>query len=129
MAGGGVITPAGRHNAAAYADDKALITNEPSNMDYLLNKVLVPFCEFTSAAINIEKTEISGIDYATGASLPTDTIRYNGHPIPHLPANKPFKYLGVGLSLDLNFDGAVMSVLDRTKDAVEWLRMGAAFTH
>jgi endonuclease/exonuclease/phosphatase family metal-dependent hydrolase len=128
LSGRGVITPAGKHNSAAFADDKALITNNPSDMDFLLNKVLAPFCKFTSMQVNIAKTEISAIDYQTGRGLPTDMIRYQGELLTHLPPNKPFKYLGIGLRLDLKFDEAIKDVLDRTSEAVDWLQRGSIFS-
>jgi hypothetical protein len=64
------------------------------------------FCRWSGLPVSIPKSEISGIDHSTGARLATDGIRYHGQHFTALPPDKPFKFLGVRITMtgDASFE-------------------------
>jgi len=126
--GGGVVTSVGtRKNAGAFADDLIIITQSPSAMHGILNEQIAPFCRFTNLKVNMEKTQISAIDYKTGESLDTSTVRFNGAILINIEPSTPYTYLGVRLRLDLDSRDEREYILNKTRTATDCLR-GTCYT-
>ena len=57
-----------REFVLGYADDPCLVANTTAEMQVLLRQVEL-FCARTGLELNVAKTVVQGIDYATGADL------------------------------------------------------------
>ena len=84
--------------------------------------------------VALEKTQVSAFDFATNTTLTTDSLRFIGkdgipRPLPPLSPHLPYKYLGIRLTLSLNWKYEKASVRDRVKAAIEFLRDTAFCSH
>ena len=109
-----------REFVLGYADDLCLVANTTAEMQVLLHQVEL-FCARTGLELNVAKTVVQGIDYATGADL-RPHLTYEGCRIPCLPARKGFKYLGCYGDLTLNFREERARILRRTAEAANLIR-------
>eukprot|EP00961_Rhodomonas_salina_P091660 1233877-Rhodomonas_salina.1 len=77
------------------------MTSDPQQLQRLLD-IVSEFAEWSGMELAHDKTEITAC-VSTGAQLGTRSIKYRGHPLPSLHPNSPFKYLGVRLTLTLDW--------------------------
>ena len=70
----------------------------------------------------MKKSEIAGIDFATGEQIATDNIKLNGQTFQVLDATHAHKVLGVRISLTGDFTEEKRHVLETMKARVQALR-------
>jgi hypothetical protein len=87
--------------ARGFVDDLVLITRSCGDMSLL--EAVAGFCAWSGMRIKREKSVITGFDYKERASLPTESILYEGEPLTGLSADEAFAYLGVRASLASRF--------------------------
>ena len=99
QSGVGVRTIRGlRAPGRGFADDLTLLCSTEQGMETLV-QVVAQFCRWSGMRVKLSKSVITGYDFGRRADLPTDHIRYGGESLPHLPAHRAFKYLGVRTAL------------------------------
>ena len=109
------IHPQHEHGAAvAFADDSRLLAGDKDSMQVQLHKVAL-YGAWCGMQPNASKCKVSAILHSTGprngqsatdATLITETLHglhINGTMVPVLQPTEPFKYLGVLITLDLNW--------------------------
>ena len=89
-------------------------------MQALLDQVHL-FCERTGLELNVDKTMVQGIDYASGADL-RPRLHYAGRIVPCRSARQGFKYLGCIGNLTLDFREEHARIFKRTAEAANLLR-------
>jgi hypothetical protein len=109
-------------NAAAFADDTAMLTLSAPDMNVMLNDILAPLCKWTNMSVNLSKTVITAMEYATEKYLSTETIQYQGKKLVKLDAKRHYKYLRVYIFLSLDDGCKRQYVLVKTKAAVAALK-------
>ena len=87
-----------RTPARGFADDLTILTGSETDMSHLL-RVVNKFCAWSGMRVKREKSVISGFDYNTGRSIPTEGIMFDGASLSSLAATDSFPYLGVRASL------------------------------
>jgi len=90
---------------SAFADDTVLHTGGTDAVPAMriLVSSIVPFLRWKGLLINLKKSRISAINYASGQALPTDSITLEGKPFPVLQPTEPHKHLGVRMTLTGDF--------------------------
>ena len=90
--------------ASAYLDDMAVITVGPNTVAdmQVLVACIVLWEPWSGVTVNLDKTRITAIDFASGRVLATDSILYKGSPFMVILPSEPFKYLGVRTTLTLD---------------------------
>ena len=101
----------------AYADDLTVLTTSSRRLKHQFQKICM-YCKWGGLSINPKKCAATGILHhqaSTGLAptLPDQTallrsqlehtMTINGHEVPFFPPNQPYKYLGVWLSMNLDF--------------------------
>ena len=69
-------------------------------------------------SVNLGKSSVAAIDYATNRIVDTGPIRYRSLQLPVQPPDQPFRYLGMLLTVTLNYDFEKERVLQATKERV-----------
>jgi hypothetical protein len=54
-------------------------------------------------SLNMSKSFISAINFATGQAIPTVSITFDGKPFSVLPPDQPHKHLGIRMTLTKDF--------------------------
>ncbi len=99
--------------ALAYADDIAILTSTPADLAIQIKKLEL-FCKWAGLHVNVKKCEVSGALHNDVKNRLARTAYckdrllarigsqayYGGQPIPILDPKKPFRYLGVHVSMD-----------------------------
>ena len=119
-------------SAPAYADDTAITTNTLPNLRDQLHKV-TEFSNWGGLVVNAGKSAVTGIlhqDYARGiVNNPADVARLRnqlegkitlqGKPVPFLSPNDPYKYLGILLTMTLEWahqvSACAKTIMNRSK--------------
>jgi len=112
-----------RNIGNAFADDLALTTSTREDMCKQIQKLEV-FCKTTGIRMNVAKCNVTARVHTGGEALLTGqplkdhlkTIKAEGVTIPPLDPDQPYKYLGVHLTLTLNWKcqyQACMSLLTK----------------
>eukprot|EP00961_Rhodomonas_salina_P028581 385555-Rhodomonas_salina.1 len=102
----------------AFCDDLAIPTDDPSHMQTLLN-IVSDFSTWSGMEVAHDKTEITAYDFKRKTPLETATIHYRGKPFPFLHPDQPFKYLGINLTLTLDWRFEKQAVKDKVKKAID----------
>jgi endonuclease/exonuclease/phosphatase family metal-dependent hydrolase/ribonuclease HI len=105
-------------SSPAYADDLVCITNTPQDM-YLQAQKVSAYCDWAKMSANASKCAVTGIRYAMEGKQQSNPISDNavntvrrslehltiqGQRVPfHHPDKQPYDYLGVPLTLTLNY--------------------------
>eukprot|EP00961_Rhodomonas_salina_P275261 3718509-Rhodomonas_salina.1 len=101
----------------AFCDDLCLLSDNPHDMQTLLN-IVSDFAEWSRMEVAPEKTEISAYDFGARAPIPTAAIKYRGKPLTPLHPASPFKYLGIRLTLTLDWKFEKQAVRDKIAKAM-----------
>jgi ribonuclease HI len=107
-----------------FVDDTALLTNDLRDLKVQTKKLEV-WANWAGLKVNHSKCAVSGINHEPSMRSKknqmqavknemTGTIKVNGTPLPFLPQDMPYKYLGWHLTLDCNW----RHQLAATKEAV-----------
>jgi len=119
-------------SAPAYADDLAITTNTLPNLKVQVDK-LEQYNNWSGLKANAGKCYLTGIlygDYLTGLTPSNNspantkhlrrqlegTIKLGGEAIPFLPPDEPYRYLGVWLTMTLDFKHQLAASLKVAKD-------------
>ena len=127
---------------AAYADDLSILTNSISNLKIQAEK-LSKYANWAYLEVNTGKTTVSGLLYHNLVSNPygkNDAISQiraqlegkiivQGHPINYLDPREPFRYLGILITLTLDWKFQHQAMLKKAKDKIERLIAYRASSH
>ena len=114
--GAGYIHSNGDHIAAtAFVDDTCLLTDDPRKCQRLLNEV-ARFATWSNMEVAIEKTQVCAYDFQRDEEIVTHSLRYLTKPVPILSSSEPYKYLGVRITIKLDWRFEKASVLERIRD-------------
>eukprot|EP00961_Rhodomonas_salina_P239824 3239842-Rhodomonas_salina.1 len=105
----------------------SFVSDNPQDMQTLLN-IVSYFAEWSRMEVAPEKAEISAYDFAARASIPTAAIKYRGKSLTPLHPASPFKYLGILLTLTLDWKFKKQAVRDKIAKAMAVLH-GSAYTY
>jgi hypothetical protein len=123
-----VRNPRLTQSALAYADDMAMLTGCYKRLIHQFRK-LQAYCKWGGLTLNAKKCAVSGILHNsayTGLARSlaeqtnllkhrlTDKLGEDGHFVPFLPPDKPYKYLGVYITLTLDFKHQLQYLMDIT---------------
>ena len=126
----------GDHIAAtAFVDDTVLLSDKPNHCQRLIDEV-ERFAKWSNMEVAIKKTQICAFDFSLKQEIITDSMRYTGKvsedlyqpmhfndsSLPRLSPPLPYKYLGVRITLTLDWKFEKASVLERITEAAEFLR-------
>ena len=105
--GRGCLAPGmdGPSGSSGFADDTALHTSGSDAipaMRALVNKI-GPLFKWLGMSLNMSKSYISAINFATGRAIPTDSITFDGKPFSVLPPDQAHKHLGIRMTLTGDF--------------------------
>ena len=109
-----------RSNARLFADDTALVTQSVHGASIQMSHV-DQFCAYTNAEVRPDKCEVAGMD-ENGKAIDVSCIRYRGTPLPVWRHGTATKYLGVYMSMDLNWSTEKKYVRTKMLKAVEQLK-------
>ena len=116
------LAPSG---SSGYADDASIHTDGPAvtaSLQYVLHPV-GNYLEWLGTKVHMKKSEITGMDFATGEQIATDNIKLNGQTFQVLDATRAHKVLGVRISLTGDFTAEKRYVLENMKERVQALRI------
>eukprot|EP00961_Rhodomonas_salina_P044854 602248-Rhodomonas_salina.1 len=82
----------------AFVDDTFCTAQSAGAMQTLVDRVAA-FSTWTGIHVHVQKSEITAYDFGARVPLETDGIRYLGASFAKLAPDKPFKFLGVRLTL------------------------------
>lgn len=108
-----------------FADDIAIVTNELRHLNTQFRKVLA-FCAWSGLSLNASKSALTGVHHKQLVLRQTEhpfnspllqaqlqnLLYYRNEPIPFLDPRKPYKYLGMEVTLDLNWSYQFKSLQD-----------------
>jgi ribonuclease HI len=105
--GRGCLAPGmdGPSGSSGFADDTALHTGGSDAipaMRALVNSI-GPLLKWLGMSLNMSKSYISAINFATGQAIPTVSITFDGKPFSVLPPDQPHKHLGIRMTLTGDF--------------------------
>ena len=97
----------------AYADDLVVLCTSAKRLQHQFQKIRL-YCVWGGLSINPKKCAVTGIMHSQGQLNLTkqtillqsqlgNTMFHAGTPIPFYPPDKPYKYLGVWISMTLDF--------------------------
>jgi hypothetical protein len=72
--------------------------------------------------VNVNKSVVTGIDYATGQGCDVTMIEYGGEKLDTLGIHEAYKYLGIHIRMDLQWTQEKRYVLDKVRNAADKLR-------
>ena len=118
-----------RTPARGFADDLTILAGSEADMSHLL-QVVNKFCAWSGMRVKREKSVISGFDYNTGRSIPTDSIMFDGASLSSLAATDSFPYLGIRASLIGRhnrrpapcLDDEIKHVFSTTRDSIRLIK-------
>ena len=116
------LAPSG---SSGYADDASIHTDGPAvtaSLQYVLHPI-GNYLEWLGTKVHMKKSEITGMDFATGEQIATDNIKLNGQTFQVLDATRAHKVLGVRISLTGDFTAEKRYVLENMKERVQALRI------
>ena len=95
----------GPTGSSGFADDTGLHTGGSDAIPAMRSIVcfIGPFLTWLALFVNMKKSLISAIDFATGKAMPTDSIKFAGQPFSVLPPDHAHKHLGVRMTLTGDF--------------------------
>ena len=119
--------------AAAYADDLAAATGSLTDMQVQAAKI-ARYAAWARLKVNVAKCAVTGILHGEQHGLPpgarcgkrmlqslqsrlTGSVRIGGHPVPFLPPDEPYTYLGFELTMTLNWRHLYDRVVRQTQQA------------
>lgn len=105
-----------------FADDIALLQGTAGDTIATLNGPVRRFCDWSGMEVNTDKSIVTAIDYSTGKDLPTNMIHYGEKRLQSVKANEATKYLGVHVSLTLQWVTEKAYVMRKTLEAVRHLQ-------
>jgi len=107
--------------SSGYADDAQYRTDGPDAipaMQVIVDKGAV-FLDWIGMSVNMNKSGISAIDYATGKTVDTSSITLKGQTFPVIHPKQPTKTLGIRMSLTGDLSAEKQHVMDETARRVE----------
>ena len=132
-----------QHNlcAPAYADDLLISTNSTTDMTTQIQK-LNAYCDWGTLDLNITKCKLTGILYgdhkigtATSATDPIrlhhqlkETFQIKGQHIPYLAPDQPYTYLGVELTMTLDWSHQFTAICKKATERCEAIIRSMAST-
>lgn len=102
-------------NNLRFADDTAIISDDPAGLQHMLNKLTVEG-ESLGLKINVEKTKVMTVSKRI---IPPPPIAIKGHQIEHVTK---FKYLGTWITQDLNPDTEIRARIEQARSVFNRLR-------
>ena len=82
---------------SCYADDASFHTDGPAVIESI-QCIIHPagnYLNWLETRVHMAKSEIAGVDFATGATIATDSIQLNGTPFQAIESDQMHKLLGV----------------------------------
>ena len=116
------LTPNG---SSGFADDTTFHTdgvNAVSSMQAIVSPAGA-YLTWTGQTVNILKSKISAIDFATGQMVATDHIKLNGAAFPVQPPHKALKQLGVRITMTNDFSEEKEYVIAEMKQRLSALSL------
>ena len=91
--------------SSGFADDTTLHSDGPDAVPAMqvIVQAATPFLDWLGLLLNMRKSFIAAIDYATGRAVATDSITFNGNPFTALSPDTAHKALGVLMTLTGNY--------------------------
>ena len=80
--------------------------------------LIVQWEPWLGITVNLLKSSCAAFDFAAKRPVDTSSIRYKDKPLPVLPPGQPFRYLGMLLTLTLDYSFEKARVMKETKDRV-----------
>ena len=108
-------------NSKGFADDTTLVTHNVMSTNILLN-VVQSFCAYTGMQVRHEKCEVTGFDFGTNKPMDVSGVRFEGKSLPSLAHKDSARYLGIHVSLSLNWATEKRYVMAKMYHAIEQLR-------
>jgi hypothetical protein len=117
----------------AYADDLQILTSSASDLAIQADK-LTRYSDWAQMVVNTGKTFASGILHAEAARFGghkqvagmlarrLGALRVQGRPVQTLPSDAPFLYLGVTMTLTMNWKHHFENVIRKAKDQAQSVR-------
>jgi hypothetical protein len=115
-------------SSGAFADDLLIPTNSPSLLHHQAKKVTL-FCNWAGLTVNAKKCAVTAalfhIWYAEGThnykhihndnrpQAKVASLQIQNQPIPFLPHTQPYTYLGIPLTLTLDWTPALQSLIQK----------------
>ena len=81
------------------------------------------YLAWTGQEVNMLKSKVSGIDFATRQMMATDSIKLNGTAFPVQPLHKAIKQLGVCIAMTSDFSKEKENVIEEMKKRLSALRL------
>lgn len=116
------LTPSG---SSGFADDTTFHTdgvNAVSSMQAIVSPAGA-YLAWTGQAVNMLKSKISAIDFATGQMVATDNVKLNGAAFPVQPPHKALKQLGVRIAMTNDFSEEKAYVIEEMRKRLSALRL------
>ena len=110
--------------AAVFADDLNVLTTEKRDLEVQANKISA-YATWARMIVNMAKSRVTGARYrslpntpfhAPSLALRLAGVRINGRAVEFSPPTEPFRFLGVTLTMDLNWAPHTADVLKKLKD-------------
>jgi ribonuclease HI len=123
-------------SSAAYADDLAVMTNNARDLHTQCDKISL-YSQWAGLHVNHTKCAATGILHHRawadrGLNGPTcertlkaaldAKVKISGQPVPYLPPTEPYKYLGVHVTLTLNWSAQMAHVCKAVRDKGDLLQ-------
>ena len=109
--------------AAAFVDDLTIVTmgvNALQDASALIRLVEV-YEEWSGITVNLAKSLVAAIDYSSNRAIDTASLVYRSCPLPVQPVDRPFRLLGVLLTMTLDHSFEKSRVLRETESRVAML--------
>eukprot|EP00775_Hariotina_reticulata_P004031 gene4031-biopygen5750 len=120
-----------------YADDLNALTGGPTGLDDLKHQAakISAYTTWGSLIVNNTKTTVTGALHGTQPQQPYDeqllstrlsSIKVQGRQLTFQSPRKPFRHLGLLLTMDLNYKHQLNAMLDKVRSQVNHLKMSYA---
>ena len=124
--GRGSSLPALLHptGASGFADDTCIHIDGPDAIAAMRTVVVMAgqFLRWAGPEVNVAKSKISAIDYATGRQIATDSITLDGSPFTAIAPSSAQKHLGVRTTMTGDFSAEKAYVREEMQRRLEALR-------